>query len=188
MTEQLIYNFEHDPSVSDFLVSKSTYLKAHSRIPFQLIATSALVLHSDAASAPRILLLQRASSDSNPNKWEPPGGAVDDDDLSILHAAARELWEEAGLRTARIGGPVGEPHFFARSNGDTVCRFNFLVHVLNAEDAVLKVDLDPKEHQNSVWATESEVRAGKSGNIELNFVREEVVHTILTAFNYSQNY
>jgi 8-oxo-dGTP pyrophosphatase MutT (NUDIX family) len=28
-----------------------------------------------------------------PNKWELPGGAVDDDDPTILHAAARELAE-----------------------------------------------------------------------------------------------
>ncbi len=46
----------------------------------------------------RILLLQRAPTDSMPLRWEIPGGACDLEDESLLHAAARELREEAGLR------------------------------------------------------------------------------------------
>jgi 8-oxo-dGTP pyrophosphatase MutT (NUDIX family) len=182
MTEQPENSFEHDPSVAKFAVSKHAYLDAHPHEAFSLIATSALVLNMTSASAPRILLLQRAASDSNPGKWEPPGGAVDDDDLSILHAAARELWEEAGLRAAYIGGLVGQPHFFARSNGDNICRFNFAVHVENKNGALMSARLNPEEHQQYLWATESEIRAGQVGHVNIEFVREEVKHTILLAF------
>lgn len=44
-----------------------------------------------------------------PGCWEIPGGGCDDDDESILHAVARELWEEVGLTTTRIGPLVGNP-------------------------------------------------------------------------------
>lgn len=186
MTEQPVYKFDYDSSVAEFAVPKSAYLEAHPEAAFKLIATAALVLDTNSASEPRILLLQRAASDSNPGKWEPPGGAVDEDDLSILHAAARELWEEAGLQAAHIGGPVGEPHFFARSNGDKICRFNFAVYVRSDGGDALTAKLDPKEHQQFVWATEEQVRAGQAGAVDLEFVREEVERTVLLAFTRTQ--
>lgn len=185
MMEQPVYNFDCDPSVAKFAVSKRAYLEAHPEASIKLIATGALVLCTNTSSELRVLLLQRADSDSNPKKWEPPGGAVDDDDKSILHAAARELWEETGLRAARIGGPVGEPHFFARSNGEKVCRFNFAVHVSIEEGTALTAKLDPNEHQQFVWATEREVKAKKVGDVVLDFVREEVERTVLLAFDHS---
>jgi 8-oxo-dGTP pyrophosphatase MutT (NUDIX family) len=53
------------------------------------LATASVVSNSEG----KVLVIQRASPDSMPNKWELPGGAVDDDDPTILHAAARELAE-----------------------------------------------------------------------------------------------
>jgi 8-oxo-dGTP pyrophosphatase MutT (NUDIX family) len=185
MTEQPVYNFDYDSSIAQFAVSKRAYLETHPEASFKLIATGALVLCTKTSSEPRVLLLQRAASDSNPNKWEPPGGAVDDNDKSILHAAARELWEETGLQAARIGGPVGEPHFFARSNGEKVCRFNFAVHVSIEERTALTAKLNPNEHQQFVWATEREVKAKQVGDVMLDFVREEVERTVLLAFGHS---
>ena len=184
-TQTLEHAFERDPSVAEFAVSKYDFLERHKDARYALIATSALVLETRSSSFPRILLLQRAASDSHPNKWEPPGGAVDDDDATILHAVARELVEETGLRAARIGGPVGESQFFKRSNGDTVCRFSFAVHVGAEKEGGLVVQLDPNEHQSFVWATEDEVRAGKAGDVELNFVPGEVKQTVLLAFNHT---
>ncbi|KAF3003225.1 hypothetical protein E8E13_009897 [Curvularia kusanoi] len=171
---------DYDPSVAHFAVSKRQFLEAHKDAPYALIATSALVF--DARG--RILLLQRAAHDSHPGKWEPPGGAVDEDDVTILHAAARELSEETGLEAGRIGRPVGEPHLFKRSNGDTVCRFNFAVYVAADKDGVPSVRLDPNEHQNFVWATEDEVKTEKASNhdAELKFVPGEVKQTVLLAF------
>jgi 8-oxo-dGTP pyrophosphatase MutT (NUDIX family) len=180
--QTLEHAFEYNPSVAEFAVSKHVFLERHKDAPYALIATSALVVYQRGISSPRILLLQRAASDSHPNKWEPPGGAVDDDDATILHAVARELVEETGLRAAWIGGPVGESQLFKRSNGDTVCRFSFAVHVDAEREGGLFVQLDSNEHQSFVWATEDEVSAGKAGDVELNFVPGEVRQTVLLAF------
>ena len=37
-----------------------------------------------------------------PLLWEVPGGACDFEDESLLHAVARELCEESGLRARRV--------------------------------------------------------------------------------------
>ncbi|KAF5604872.1 NUDIX domain-containing protein [Fusarium pseudocircinatum] len=174
----------YDPSARDFSVPKYAYLAAHPEAQFGYIATSALVLDTSITSESRILLLQRAASDDDPNMWEPPGGACDDEDESILSAAARELREEAGLEAKWIGGPVGEPHFFTLDDGKRVCQFNFLVKVdLNSQD----VKLSPEEHQRFVWASESEVRERKAGDIDLEFTRDEVQQTVLAAFQYAKD-
>ncbi|KAM0347386.1 hypothetical protein ACHAPU_004906 [Fusarium lateritium] len=183
----MAFHYVHDPSVRDFAVSKQNYLATHPQAPFGYIATSSLVLDTTVPNAPRILLLQRASSDDDPNKWEPPGGAVDDQDESILNAAARELWEESGLQADWIGGPVGEPHFFTLDDGKKVCQFNFLVRVGKNDGVRPDVKLDPDEHQCFVWASEAEVRAGKVGDMGLDFTRGEVERTVLQAFEQIRN-
>ncbi|GAW14009.1 hypothetical protein ANO14919_034010 [Xylariales sp. No.14919] len=177
-------NFGYDPSLAEFAISKQSYLAAHSDTPFDYIATSALVVDTRTASSPRILLLQRAASDEDPNKWEPAGGACDDDDESILHAAVRELWEEAGLQAAQIGGLVGDPYLFTLDNGKTVCQFNFAVRVIMKGEPPLAVRLNPEEHQRFVWATEGEVKMKKADSINLDFTREEVERTVVLAFSY----
>jgi ADP-ribose pyrophosphatase YjhB (NUDIX family) len=131
---------------------------------------------------PRVLLVQRSARDTMPNLWEVPGGSVDDDDKSILHAVARELWEEAGLTATKIGRLAGAPQIFAVPSGKEFCKFTFLVEVEQTSDGGLKVKLDPMEHQNFVWATEGDVRAGKVGNVELEFTSWEVKQTVLEAF------
>ncbi|KAF5541068.1 NUDIX domain-containing protein [Fusarium mexicanum] len=178
------FQFEYGPSAEDFSVSKHAYLSAHPEAQFGYIATSALVLDTSIASAPRILLLQRAASDDDPDKWEPPGGACDDEDESILSAVARELREEAGLEVKWIGGPVGEPHFFTLDDGKRVCQFNFLVRV---DVSIQDVKLAPDEHQRFVWASESEVRERKAGDVDLEFTRDEVQRTVLAAFQYARD-
>ncbi len=178
-----VSSFDYDPSVSDFTVSKRAYLAARPGIQFGHIATGSLVLDMLATSNPRVLLLQRAASDEDPNKWEPPGGACDDDDQSILHATARELWEEAALRAARIGGPLGDPYFFTLSDGKKVCQFYFLVQVRPEKSgSVSTVKLNPDEHQRFVWATEEEIKERKVGDIDLDFTSDEVKRIVLQGF------
>ncbi len=89
-----------------------------------------------------MLLIQRAAHDSMPNRWEVPGGAVDDDDPSILHGAARELWEEAGLKAVRFthivttekrAGEVPGFIFTNRHGTRFFCRFTFAVEVESYE-------------------------------------------------------
>jgi 8-oxo-dGTP pyrophosphatase MutT (NUDIX family) len=183
MAERPVFSFDYHPSVAEFAVSKRSYLTARPGASFSYIAISTLVLDARIASKPRVLLLQRAASDEDPNKWEPPGGACDDDDKSILHAAARELWEEAGLQAAHIGGPVGDPYFFTLSDRKKVYQFNFAVHVRTDRGTPSVVRLNPEEHQRFVWATEGEIKARKADGMDLDFTREEVERTVLLAFS-----
>lgn len=185
MAERPVTALDYGPPVAEFAVSKNSYLAARPEASFELIATSSLVLDTRDLSKPQVLLLQRAASDSSPNKWEPPGGACDDNDESILHAAARELWEEAGLKAARISGTVGDPHFFSLRDKRRVCQFNFSVFVKNNSGSPLPIKLDPNEHQQFVWATEDEVKAKKTQAIELDFTSDEVQRTVLQAFRIS---
>lgn len=177
------FDFGFHASVAEFAVSKQSYLAAHPDAPFAYIATSTLVLDSSDASRPRVLLLQRAAEDEDPNKWEPPGGACDDEDVSILHAAARELWEEAGLQAAQIEGLSGDPFFFTLSDGKEVCQFNFAVQIKTDSDTPPVVRLDPKEHQRFVWATEDEVKARNADGVDLDFTTVEVERAVLQNFS-----
>lgn len=180
------FDFGFHASVAEFAASKQSYLAAHPGAPFAYIATSTLVLDSSNASRPRVLLLQRAAEDEDPNKWEPPGGACDDEDVSILHAAARELWEEAGLQAAQIKGLSGDPFFFTLSDGKKVCQFNFAMRVKVDSGTPPVVRLNPKEHQRFVWATEDEVRARKADGMDLDFTRIEVERAVLQNFRQSR--
>ena len=174
--------FDHDQSLVDFTITSQAYLAKHQDESFDAIATSSLVIDSSASPNPKILLLQRAASDTHPNEWEPPGGAVDDEDSSILHGAARELFEETGLEAGQIEKLVGEPHFFTSSRGLKIVRFTFLVVVKTGHGVGLTPKLDPKEHQAYVWATEEEARVGRAGDVVLDFTREQVKQTVLLAF------
>ncbi|KAI0114018.1 NUDIX hydrolase domain-like protein [Nemania sp. FL0031] len=154
-------------------LSRSIRIAARPDTTFRYIATSSLVLDTTAPSNPRILLVQRAASDSYPNTWEPPGGGCGDTDETILHAA-RELREEARLEAARVIGHVGDPHTFTTSSRKPVCQFNSAEHVKTDGGAPLVAKLNAKEHQRFVWATEGEVITKKASNVGLDFVNADV--------------
>lgn len=103
-----------DPSISQFAVPRETYLSSRARenSKYQNLATGALVI--DKSTPERVLLFQRSAGESMPNLWEIPGGACDETDKSILHGAARELWEEAGLAAASILPLVGDGYSVPR--------------------------------------------------------------------------
>ncbi|KAK5093619.1 hypothetical protein LTR70_004570 [Exophiala xenobiotica] len=98
--------FTIDPSLSAFQLPPKTYLStlpndisnSTSLLTPRFIAVGALTFDSHS----RILLIQRASTDSMPHLWEIPGGGCDEDDPTILHSVARELEEEAGLRARHV--------------------------------------------------------------------------------------
>lgn len=117
-----------------------------------------------------------------PGRWEVPGGGCDDDDESILHGVARELWEETGLSAAKIGPLVGKPHCFASRSGKQVCKFNFSVEAEQTTEGRLEVKLNPVEHQKFVWASEEEVRAREVGDVELEFTTRDLEDAVLEAF------
>jgi 8-oxo-dGTP pyrophosphatase MutT (NUDIX family) len=174
-----------DPSVSGFNVSKHEYLKARPNATFGYIATSVLVVNKNDFEEPRILLLQRASSDEDPDKWEPPGGACDDEDSTILSAAQRELWEEAGLKATKIKGLVGEPHFFPLDDGKLVCRFHFAVDILTDSYNLPNVKLNPLEHQRHLWVSASEIKAKKADKFDLEFTNDHIKNVLLLALDYN---
>jgi len=175
------YNFTYHPSSSPFTASSEEYIAKHPSANYNYLASGALVFDDSNSSDPRVLLIQRSASDSMPGRWEIPGGGVDDDDESILHAVARELWEEAGLTAFSIGPLVGDPHFFESRSGKRICKFNFLVETEIIE-GIMDVKLDPKEHQRFVWASEGEVRARKVGGQELELTTTDLEVTVLEAF------
>lgn len=141
-------------------------------------------------SSGKVLILQRAAHDSMPGRWEIPGGAVDGDDSTILHGAARELLEESGLIAKRFThvvaeGPNQEPgQLFStgRNRTKTWCRFTFHVDVENVD----AVKVDSNEHQDFAWVSESEIREQKSGNRALPITSEGTRLLILEAFRLRQ--
>ena len=181
-TPQAMFNFTVHPSISSFTVPSETYLSTHpgEEFKYNFIATGALVF--DASTPERILLIQRAAHDSMSGRWEIPGGGCDNEDPSILHGVARELWEEAGLTAVSIGPQVGNGQFFTTRSGKLVGKFNFLVDVAKDAGGNLDVKLDRSEHQNYVWAAEEEVKARKVGGTELEFTTKDQEAVLLEAF------
>ena len=177
------FDFTFHPSAAPFTDPEQAYLSFHPDARYGYIATGALVFDVLDPATPRILLLQRSASDSMPNRWEIPGGACDDEDESILYAVARELWEEARLKARHISAPVGEPNLFTSRSGKQICKFNFIVEVEMNAKGQLRPRLDPKEHQQFVWASEPEVRMKKANDVELMFTTPELMATVLQGFD-----
>jgi 8-oxo-dGTP pyrophosphatase MutT (NUDIX family) len=131
-------------------------------------------IFSHADPTPRVLLLQRALTDSMPGRWECPGGASElEVDETLLDSVAREILEESGLHVSRIVDIVAvdcwEHH---RRNGATIrlSRYSFLVEVHESRQESagnwqhvptlqIPVKLDPLEHQQFKWATEEEAQS-----------------------------
>lgn len=177
-------NFTFDEALSPWNVPEKDYLIKHNKqSEWNGLATASVVFNPDG----KILLIQRAATDSMPNRWELPGGAVDADDPTILHGAARELFEESGLVAKRFTHLVAEgqgQHFdqgqiFPNSTKTKIwCRFTFHADVEIYDD----VKLDPNEHQDFAWASEEEVREGKLGDRPMQITKEAVTTLILKAF------
>lgn len=183
MADTPSFNLQIDPSTAHLSIAAQAYLSQdQSDNACEFLATGAIVF-----SASRILLLQRASMDSMPNLWETPGGAYDEDDKTILHAVARELWEEAALIARSVGPMIGEGYTFGTRSRKMVRKLSFIVQVeggdLDGDDGSnLNVRLRPDEHQAFVWATEEEARACKVGDLEICFTTPEQKAVVLDAF------
>lgn len=126
-----------------------------------------------------------------PLRWEVPGGACDDEDETVLHAVARELWEESGLRATHIGPQVGEGRPFFTTRGRRMLKVEFLADVegqaVESKEGGKKksppeVKLDPDEHVAFVWATEEDCLAHKVGESVIKFTHDEQEESILEGF------
>lgn len=185
MSDPPSFNLHPHPSTSHLSIPAQTYLSQHqSEHACKFLATGAIVF-----SASRILLLQRAPGDSMPNRWETPGGACDNEDQTILHAVARELWEETTLVARSVGPMVGDGYTFKTRSRKMVRKLNFIVEVERRDGegefdggSNFEVRLRPEEHQSFVWATDEEVRARKVGDVEIRFTTPEQEAVVLDAF------
>ncbi len=176
------HTFSTDPSLAPWNQAAETCLRDHSqKTALDGVATACVVFNSDN----KILVIQRASHDSLPNKWELPGGAVDEGDLTVLHGAARELREESGLTAKHFTHVVTQGQgreaaetFSNRHKTKTFVRFTFAVDVETCEH----VQLDPNEHQAYVWVSEQNIREEKVDERELITTKPGVTAIILEAF------
>ncbi|KAJ5256758.1 hypothetical protein N7478_012862 [Penicillium angulare] len=126
-------------------------------------------------SPPRILLLQRALTDSMPGCWEGPGGASEpEEDRTLLDGVVREVLEESGLHVSRIVELVAiDSWVHKRRDGQTIhiAKYSFIVDVHEAFHESLRgdshvvhydeipVQLEASEHRAFAWAVEEDVQA-----------------------------
>lgn len=176
-------DFNYEPELKPYAVPEKVYLEHHKPSSFDYIATGAFVFDLSEMERPRVLLVQRAASDSMPDCWEVPGGGCQDTDDSILSAAARELWEEARLETESITHMLGKPHLFSSRKGKKICQFNFLITPKRDPSSGLQVKLNPQEHQKYVWATKENVIARQFGDMLMKFTSQFQEATIREAFD-----
>jgi len=175
---------EIDTSLTSWNLPAKEWLRKNSELSTKVdgLATGNIVFNEEG----KVLVIQRASTDSMPNKWEIPGGAVDDEDATVFAGSARELWEEAGLVAKRFNhivteGPDQAPGQVYPNSTRTKrwCRFSFDVQVESCE----QVTLDPKEHQAFAWATEDQVRDQLIGDGQHPITNKHMQALILEAFS-----
>ncbi|KAK4187154.1 putative nudix hydrolase [Podospora australis] len=176
--------FTYNPALSAFnaplnAVLPTRVLDKLPTVPIKCMATGAVVFSADHKE---VLLVQRAPHDSMPLRWEIPGGACDEEDETLLHGLARELWEESGLVLKHVFGLVSEDTFFTRS-GRLVEKLSFVTEVeTEAISNRPDVTLDPQEHVAFLWATEEECKNEQVGEVKVQFTTKDQKRVILDAF------
>ncbi|CAG8901275.1 unnamed protein product [Penicillium egyptiacum] len=129
-------------------------------------------IFSHADPTPRILLLQRALTDSMPGCWEGPGGACElDTDKTLLDSLVRETLEESGLHVSHIIDLVAVDcweHHHRGGGKIRLAKYSFVIEVQEAlgwsagkqqlvPTLQIPVQLDPLEHQKFDWAIKEDV-------------------------------
>ncbi|KAL8680132.1 MAG: hypothetical protein Q9186_003656 [Xanthomendoza sp. 1 TL-2023] len=160
---------------------------------------------SHSATPSRLLLLRRSATDTAfPNLWEVPGGSIDENDPTILHGLAREVFEETGLRLTRFVRLIGDGikwttypqdvkstvtcQWFKLSFEIEVAEIGAFTHEQQQQEDVegylnsLPVDLDPEEHQEYAWVTEEEIRTFYNEGVGREIISKEQAGKMLEAF------
>ncbi|EHA48561.1 hypothetical protein MGG_00836 [Pyricularia oryzae 70-15] len=175
------------PDLLKYNVSITEYIDSQPGLSALIVGT--VVFHPE--SSDRLLLIQRAASDFMPNLWETPGGMAEADrDRTVLDAAVRELHEESGLETAHVRRLI-DLYEFKASDGRMFHKLTFEVEVRGdggnrgqegSAACCPRVKLDPEEHQDFVWVTEQEYRAGWAGERRLAITHPNQELTLDRAF------
>ncbi|KAF7131282.1 hypothetical protein CNMCM5793_004396 [Aspergillus hiratsukae] len=145
----------------------------------------------------RVLLLQRAATDSYPGLWEGPGGMCERTDATLLAGVAREVFEETGLHVSRFVDLIAVDEWvrILRNELHRVAKFTFLVEVHEAsriagvpsEDVVVGVaperwedgvKLEQAEHQAFEWATEEEVHESLESKGKYKFLKDQGLNLV----------
>ncbi|KAJ4360403.1 uncharacterized protein N0V89_000965 [Didymosphaeria variabile] len=167
--------FDYDPCLQKYKVTEREYLQQNPE--FQAVCTGTVVFNEKG----ELLLVKRASSESAfPDFWEIPGGKVDEPDESLLHAAVRELKEETGLVAARIVRQTTHMTFEIPRTQGRIERWMKLVFEMEVKQ--LDIDLDPKEHDDYLFATEDEIVHERIGDIVLKYISPDNKRVKLDAF------
>ncbi|EFQ85492.1 hypothetical protein PTT_19555 [Pyrenophora teres f. teres 0-1] len=158
-----IPSFDYPSSLEAYAIPAEKFLDQHAE--YDVLVTGAIVFNQHG----KLLLVQRAADErAFPNYWEIPGGKVDDTDETILHAAVRELREEAGLEATRVVRKVTQFTFLDEVPGRPTTTWLKLVFEMEVkqEDVVL----DPIEHQKYLFASEDEIVKDKVGDVDLVYI------------------
>ncbi|CAI7604511.1 unnamed protein product [Penicillium discolor] len=138
------------PHLKYFTIPLTDFVAA--RPEFEGFGVGAYVF-SHANPTARILLLQRALTDSMPGCWEGPGGACElETDKTIVDLVAVDCWEHH----RRSGGKI------------RIAKYSFVVEVQEAlrwsagkhqpvPTLQIPVQLEPLEHQQFDWAIKEDV-------------------------------
>lgn len=164
------YKQQWKPNIKCLVVCAIVIVRCSSSSASSSASASSTNDGDQAAPSPRVLLVQRALTDTWPGIWEAPGGTCDETDPSLIAALARELREETGLTARAALGLVN----IDKVRGGHLTKVTFLLDVddphqlKEGEKHPLSpsslaswnelVKLDPAEHSAFVWATEEEVR------------------------------
>ncbi|KAF4308030.1 putative nudix domain protein [Botryosphaeria dothidea] len=182
--------FSVPDNLAGFSVSSKAYLQRHPQ--WQVLAVGALVFNAD-----RLLLVQRSATErAFPNLWEVPGGSVDPEDETILHAVGRELQEETGLHVIAINHEVGKGVEFRTGSGERQAswlKLAFEVAVAEMDGGLgakkeggaaeaIPIRLDPIEHQNYLWVSEDEIKGGEINGFRLEFMTTDQREMMLEGF------
>ncbi len=161
--------FSFPPSLAPFLITPEEYLTANPALAGLIV--SAVIIHKH-----RVLLIQRAAHDGFPLKWECPGGQADTTDETVLHGLCREVHEETALVVTHVVDVADMVEFDGREGGRWR-KITFLV-VLDDEEVPI-VRLSAEEHEDTVWAADEEVIAGRCQGRVIEFAYEGQRQTVL---------
>ncbi|KAK7182614.1 hypothetical protein DPSP01_012813 [Paraphaeosphaeria sporulosa] len=170
-----VASFDYDQSLQKYKVTEKEYLEQNP--DFNAVCTGIVVFNEKG----ELLLVKRASSETAfPDFWEIPGGKVDEPDKSLLHAAVRELKEETGLEATRIVRQTTHLTFdIPRTQGRIE---SWMKLIFEVEVKQLEIVLDPKEHDDYLFATENQVENETVGDVHLKYISPDNKRVKLEAF------
>ncbi|KAI4199528.1 MAG: hypothetical protein LQ346_002542 [Caloplaca aetnensis] len=193
-----------------FIISPREYLRQHRNLS-HIHTSAAIFTHFCRPSLakkpadqhyhePRLLLLQRLADDPEAaNCWELPGGPVVNQDQSILHGLAREIWQLTNLTTSWVLRQVGGGDLLASGWGrflfevhcDEICELSSYHAFSDAGNFHDFVDNIPvrvsRAHQGWSWVTKNGAQLMLDGKADASFVNGNEGSRALTAFEAREN-